>query len=152
MIKIAGYTKKNYEEAMEMTVRKDQRDFVPSVLESLALAYVKPWDEAFDPYLIFDDDQMIGGFYLSYTPESEDNYWLGGFFIKEKSQGKGYGKRSLLSIIEFLKTKHLHMQVLSLTLVKSNKIARSLYEGLGFVTDGKANREGELIFKLHFDK
>ena len=72
-----------------------QEKFVPSVSESLAAAYVKPWDDVLDPYLIHMNDLLVGFFYVSYTPNSCNNYWIGGFFIDMQYQRKGYVKASL---------------------------------------------------------
>lgn len=148
MLRIVEFDKMNWEEALDLTVTKEQQAFMPSVAEALAFAYIKPWDEALDPYLIYDGDVMIGTFYISYTPDSKDNYWLGGFFIDTKYQRKGYGKKSLTQIIEFVKTKHQKSEQLYLTIVHSNHIARKLYESFGFKTDGKVNKYDEVIYCL----
>ncbi|MCH4889085.1 GNAT family N-acetyltransferase [Acidaminobacter sp. JC074] len=146
MLQFKSFNRDNYEEALKMCVGDDQKAYVPSVLEALAYAYIKPWDEAFDPYLIYDGRKMIGMFYLSYTPDSKDNYWLGGFFIDKKYQGLGYGKKSLSLIIEYIKMKYAACQQINLTVVKDNKKATGLYKSLGFKTDNKENRDGEIIF------
>jgi diamine N-acetyltransferase len=61
-------TRENWEDALKLQVRPEQMKFAPSVAESLASAYIKPWDEALDPYVIYADDQLVGLFYISYTP------------------------------------------------------------------------------------
>ena len=81
-IYICPVNKGNWQEAVSITLHQSQEELVPSVIESLAYAYIKPWDEAFDPYLLYKDDKNIGFFYLSYTPNSSDNYWLGGFQLE----------------------------------------------------------------------
>ncbi|MBN1971271.1 MAG: GNAT family N-acetyltransferase [Candidatus Delongbacteria bacterium] len=141
-------TRLNYEKLFRLKIRNDQKKFVPSILESLAYAYIKPWDEAFDPYIIFDNDKMIGFFYVSYTPDSEDNYWIGGFFIDRKYQGMGYGKDSFSAILKFIPSIHKNCKEISLTIEKNNEVARSLYESFGFNGSGEENRDGELIFRF----
>jgi len=142
-------TKENWETALELEVHPDQQKFVPSPAESLASAYIKPWDEALDPYAILSENKMIGLFYLSYTPESKDNYWIGGFFIDKKYQGLGYGKSSLNKILEFIQSIHPNCQQMKLTVEQENNVARTLYEEIGFVTENKVNKYGEIIYTIN---
>jgi len=147
MMTFRPYSKENYEAALMLKVFDQQKDFCPTIEHALAISYICPWDEKMDPYLIYENEQMIGAFYVSYTPLSEDNYWFGGFFIDYRFQGRGYGKKALINAINFLKEKHPMMAVLSLTVVKANEVAYKLYESLGFIHEGKLNSEGELIFR-----
>ncbi|MCK5128441.1 MAG: GNAT family N-acetyltransferase [Clostridiales bacterium] len=150
-IRIVAYDRDNWEEAQKLSVTKAQQELVPSVSESLAAAYIKPWDEALDPYILYDGDTMIGAFYNSYTPGSVDNYWIGGFFIDQKYQGKGFGKASLRKIIEFIQEAHPKCSQIWLTIVKGNLVARKLYESIGFKTDGSENAEGEVRYQLNLN-
>lgn len=145
---IKPINKENWEEAVEISIHKDQEIFVPSVIESLAFAYIKPWDEAFDPYIICYENKIVGFFYLSYTPDSRDNYWIGGFQIDKKYQGKGYGILALLEILKFISETYTHCIVVSLTVEKNNEPARQLYEKVGFINQNKENQSGEIIYKL----
>lgn len=105
-------------------------------------------DEALDPYALYSNDVIIGTFYISYTPGSEHNYWIGGFQIDKKSQGKGYGKAALLKIVDYIKITHSACKSISLTVEKENNRAIYLYEKVGFTSQKKANRYEELVFKL----
>ena len=91
---------------------------------------------------------MIGAFYLSYTPDSIDNYWLGGFIIDENHQNKGYGKTALLKMLDFVKTEHKNCQLIHLTVEKDNLIAQKLYKSLGFDDTGEINKYNEIIYNL----
>lgn len=147
-LQIKEINKDNWEEAFEIKVRAEQTSFVPSITESLAYAYIKPWDEALDAYAIYLGKQIIGAFYLSYTPGSVDNYWIGGFQIDRNYQGKGYGKQSFMRIIRFVKEKHPACRVISLTVEKTNEQAIHLYEKIGFITEEKENQDGEQIYRM----
>jgi len=147
-ISIQPITRDNWEEAIKITVGEHQTSFVPSVIEGIAYAYIKPWDEALDPYMLYTNGELMGFFYLSYTPESEDNYWIGGFQIDKAFQGKGYGKQSMIAIINFIKQQHPQCKVISLTVEKENVRAQSLYKRLSFVDENKMNDCGEVIFRL----
>ncbi|WP_339277629.1 GNAT family N-acetyltransferase [Paenibacillus sp. FSL W8-0426] len=148
LIHIVPVTKDNWEEAMNISVYENQKEFVPSIVESLAFAYIKPWDEAFDPYTLFCEGQMVGFYYLSYTPESRDNYWIGGFQLDQRHQGKGLGKIALNEMIRFIKETHPKCELISLTVEKKNEHARRLYERAGFVSQQKENEFGEIIYQL----
>ncbi|TCZ68408.1 GNAT family N-acetyltransferase [Paenibacillus albiflavus] len=148
LIRIEPIDKNNWEEALSISLLKSQEKFVPSVIESLAWAYIKPWDEAFDPYILCKDDKTFGFFYLSYTPNSTNNYWIGGFQIDKEYQGMGLGTQSLKRILEFIQEMNRQCEVISLTIEKSNNHARKLYEKLGFVNQDKENQDGEIIYKL----
>ncbi|MCP4633300.1 MAG: GNAT family N-acetyltransferase [candidate division Zixibacteria bacterium] len=147
-INFVPITRDNWEKAIELEVNKQQKKFVPSAAESIASAYIKPWDEALDPYAIMLVDKMIGLFYISYTPESIDNYWIGGFFIDKNYQDSGYGKSSLCKILRFIPTIHPNCREMKLTVEEENSIARKLYENLEFVTDNKVNKYGEIIYSI----
>ncbi len=142
------YTRDNWEEALKMEVFPEQKKFAPTIAESLATAYIKPWDEAFDPYLIYIDEIMIGAFYLSYTPDSKDNYWLGGFMIDKNYQNKGYGRRALPDILKFISSLHKKCQEIKLTVEQDNIVAQKLYKSLGFGDTGEKNKYGEIIYTL----
>lgn len=146
------YNRDNWEQALKLKVKPEQAKFAPTIAESLASAYIKPWDDAFDPYLIYDGDTMIGAFYLSYTPNSKDNYWLGGFLIDEKYQNKGYGKASFLKMLLFMKENHPNCQEVKLTVEKDNIIAKKLYKSCGFDDTGEANKYDEIIYSMPIER
>lgn len=147
-ISIEAIDKSNWEEALSISLHVSQVKWVPTVMESLAYAYIKPWDEAFDPFILRQGEKAVGFFYLSYTPDSRDNYWIGGFQIDQASQGKGLGKEALYTILEFVQQTHPQCQVVSLTIEKSNVHARKLYEKTGFIHQEMDNQEGEMIYRL----
>ncbi|KAA1186465.1 GNAT family N-acetyltransferase [Paenibacillus odorifer] len=148
---IKEITKNNWEEAFELSVHESQKSFVPNIAESLAFAYIKPWDEALDPYVLYENNRIIGAFYISYTPNSEENYWIGGFQIDKELQGKGYGKQALNKIIEYIKEKHRKCKVISLTVEKENEKAIDLYEKAGFISQNQENTYQQPIYKLKIE-
>ncbi|MEC0090601.1 GNAT family N-acetyltransferase [Paenibacillus macquariensis] len=150
LIRIESIDKHNWEEALSISLHKSQEKFVSPIIESLAWAYIKPWDEAFDPYILCKDDKTFGHFFLSYTPNSTNNYWIGGFQIDKEYQGMGLGTQSLKRIVEFIQETHRQCEVISLTIEKSNNHARKLYENFGFVNQDNENQYGEIIYKLKF--
>ena len=148
MITICKYTKNNYIDALQLKVKRTQKKYVPSILESLAYAYIKPWDDCFDPYLLYNNDLLIGAFYISYSPNTNDDYWIGGFFIDKRYQNRGYGKSAFAKTLDFLKNNFENCKEVQLTVVKSNEVAVKFYESFGFLTHGDVNSEGEIKYKL----
>ncbi|WP_306433594.1 GNAT family N-acetyltransferase [Paenibacillus montaniterrae] len=114
----------------------------------MAFAYIKPWDEALDPYVLEKEGKIFGFFYLSYTPMSTDNYWIGGFQIDKSYQGKGNGKRALGAIIDFIRKRHPKCRIISLTVERNNLIAQNLYKSMFFVCENMTNQDGEVIYRL----
>jgi len=147
-IRFEPFTRDNWEDALKLQVDSSQKKFAPSVAESLAAAYIKPWDDALDPYIIYAGETMVGCFYLSYTPGSEDNYWIGGFIIDRQHQGRGLGKASLKEILHFVGKLHPNCREVNLTVEKDNIVAQGLYKSLGFGDTGSVNKYGEIIYTL----
>jgi len=148
-IKIKPLSRSNWEKAVNISLEDHQKTLVPSVFEGIAYAYIKPWDEALDPYVIEIDGEIVGFFYLSYTPESIDNYWIGGFQIDKSFQGMGNGKRALRAIIDFVREQHPNCKVISLTVEKNNFAAQKLYKSLLFVDENRTNQDDEVIYRLN---
>lgn len=136
----------NWEDVLTLRVKRDQRAFVPSPAESLAAAYIKPWDEALDPYGLYLGEKPVGLFYLSYTPDSIDNYWIGGFMIDRRYQGRGLGRAAMKAILDFVVMTHPRCCVIQLTVEKENHIAQNLYKSLGFGDTATTNKYGEIIY------
>lgn len=137
----------NLEECTLLTTNKDGKhyvfeEFVASNTFSIAQSKVqKGWIVK----AIYDDDLMIGFSMYGYCYEY-DFYEICRFMIDYKYQGKGYGRRSLIKIIEEMK-KNEECKDIYISFAPKNNIARSLYESLGFKDTGKT-LEDELLFKL----
>ncbi|MGQ8874449.1 GNAT family N-acetyltransferase [Paenibacillus sp. TSA_86.1] len=148
IIQIHPVTRDNWEQALQISLHENQTHLVPNVTEALAYAYIKPWDEALDPYVLQKEGKIIGFFYVSYTPESTDNYWIGGFQIDKSVQGQGMGKQALRAVIDYIMQKHPLCHVISLTVERDNHIAQRLYTGLSFVSENQTNSDDEVIYRL----
>lgn len=147
-MRIVTIDRNNWESFLALKVKDSQRAYVPSSAESLAAAYIKPWDEALDVYGITLEGIPVGLFYISYTPESSDNYWLGGFFIDAAFQGKGLGRRALLLILKWFEEQFPKALELWLTVEGDNGRAKELYASCGFIPVGAVNKYGEEKYRL----
>ncbi|MCW6011149.1 GNAT family N-acetyltransferase [Micromonospora sp. CPCC 205371] len=96
-MRLEAVTPKNYEAALDLSVRPDQDDLVAPVVKSLAEAYVFP-DHAW-PRLIYDGDRLVG-FLMAFLdipwgsdPNTDDlRSGLWRLNIAADAQGKGYGR------------------------------------------------------------
>lgn len=149
-IEITEVTRANWAEAASLAVSPEQEDFVPSVMESVAEAYIRPHEqETVAPYAISHDEQMIGFFAYSFDPESTDNYWINGFLIDRRFQGRGYGKAAFAAILAHVRATFPQCRRVGLTVHPDNQAARRLYEGFGFRNTGELY-QGELVHYLDF--
>ncbi|MCP1183760.1 GNAT family N-acetyltransferase [Paenibacillus sp. 1781tsa1] len=147
-IKVQPVTRENWEDALKISLHEHQISLVPSVIEGIAYAYIKPWDEAFDPYVLEIDGKVVGFFYLSYSPDSTDNYWIGGFQIDKSYQGKGMGKCAIRVILDYITKQHPLCNVISLTVERDNEIAQNLYKSMSFISENRTNSDNEVIYRL----
>lgn len=94
---------------------------------------------------IYNEDLMIGFTMYGYCYEY-DFYEICRFMIDHKYQGKGYGRRALVKIIEEMKNID-DCNEIYISFEPNNSIAKSLYESLGFKDTVKTLGD-ELLFKL----
>ena len=84
-------------------------------------------------YVVRDGDQRVGVIWMRATLDAVKK--IGFIFditIEENQRGKGYGKRAMLMIEE--KAKEMGIRQMGLHVFAKNKIARTLYEKLGYET------------------
>lgn len=149
-ITIQEVTRENWPEACDLKVAPEQEEYVPSVAISVAEGYIRPHkQEIVTPYAIYADGEMVGFFAYSYDPESTDNYWINGFLIDKRFQGKGLGKAAFAAIIEHVRKTFSQCNRVGLTVHPDNAPARKLYEAFGFRDSGELY-EGELVHYLDF--
>ncbi len=129
MISLKEITKENYDKLINLSVNLHQKEYISTVEKSLSLAYA--YKENVYPFAIYYEDIVVGFIMCRYNVEY-NNYFIWQFFIDKKHQGKGYGKESLFSIIEWIKSQANSCEVIT-TVIKGNKTAERLYKSIGFV-------------------
>ncbi|MBP3970277.1 GNAT family N-acetyltransferase [Bacillus sp. WL1] len=142
-------TRENWEDALKLQVKKDQRKFVPSVAVSLAKVYIKPDGDNVEyiPFAIYDGELMVGFVMHAVIKETADMYWINGFIIDQKQQGNGYGKAALQESIHLIKNTFKACKEIRLTVHKDNISAKKLYERYGFQSLGH-DYDGEQVYRL----
>ncbi|MFT4415867.1 GNAT family N-acetyltransferase [Fredinandcohnia humi] len=141
-------TRENWEEALNLKVEKQQEKFAPPVAVSLAKVYIKPDGDSVEyiPFAIYDDEVMVGFVMHAFEEGTKDMYWINGFIIDKKYQGKGYGGAALSEMIGWIKSTFPICTEIRLTVYKDNYNARRLYEKFGFQPTGEIWGEEDVLY------
>ena len=132
----------NWRDAVELKIAEAQKGFVAPNWYSLLEALYDPDREA---RAIYAGDAMVG-FVLYGINQDDKHWWIARFMIGEAHQKKGYGRQALRQIIDHIKA-NAGCDVIYLSFVTQNDVARKLYASEGFVDTGRVE-EGEIIYRL----
>lgn len=148
-IQLRSVTRNNWIEAMNLKVKDTQSGFVPSVAVSLAKVYIKPDGDNVEyiPFSIYDGDIMVGFIMFAYEDNTTNMYWINGFIIDERYQGKGYGRAALTEMVHWISARYPQCEEIRLTVHKKNENARKLYENFGFAPTGEVFGEEDVLFR-----
>lgn len=147
MITLEKITSNNLWQAVKLEVNENQKDFVATNTESLLEAYVAvtSGDVAL-PFAIYEEKKLVGFVMIGYgstddedEPEIADgNYIIWRFMIDKSYQGKGYGRKALNKVIEYIRTMPCgQAEYCWLSYEPENTVAKSLYESVGFRENGE---------------
>lgn len=147
MISFRKITEDNFAAIIQMK-RPDGEKFVVSNAHSLAQAWL--YREAGDvyPFAIYYKETPVGFMMLDEDLE-ERCLVIWRIMFPEEHQNKGYGTQSIRQIIQMAKDSGKY-DCLLLDYVPENKIAKHVYEKLGFVPTGEIVNDGEIEMKLIF--
>lgn len=141
-ITLQPLTKENWEAAIKLHVRKDQRKFVSSNVYSIAEAHYYP---ELIPMGIYAGETMVG--FLMYGLEPEKNrWWLMRLMIDERHQGKGYGRAAVRQVIQVMR-QNPGCDRIYLSYEPENITAEMLYKSFGFRATGEIE-DGEKVVVL----
>jgi len=142
-------TRENWLEALALQVKQEQSNFVPTAAVSLAKVHIKPdGDEVeYVPFAIYHEETMVGFIMHAFEENTSNMYWINGFFIDSRYQGKGYGKAALQLMIEYIRSRFAQCEEIRLTVYPNNVNAYHLYRSVGFVETGERMGE-ELILRM----
>ncbi|MFX3675157.1 MAG: GNAT family N-acetyltransferase [Paenisporosarcina sp.] len=88
-------------------------------------------------YSIFHNELNVGMIWIAQkSPENTDEGFIYDFIVSDQYQGLGYGKQALKEIE--IKAKELGMKKIGLHVFGHNKVARGLYEKMGYETTNVA--------------
>lgn len=138
---------KNRNESEKLQVFPEQYGFIESVSECLSEA-----DEAtqWKPIGIYNGTLLIGFAMYGYFPlPSPGRLWLDRLLIDKAHQGKGYGKASVIALLETMR-KEYNSREIYLSVYGSNTAAVSMYRQIGFRFTGEYDTKGEKIMVYTF--
>lgn len=146
MIELRAITADSYVQALELSVRPDQSDFVAGITKTLADAYV--WqDSTFR--LVFDDGIAVG--YLLVFPferESRRIVNIVRLAIDARHQGRGLGRGLLDVAMKWISGFHPAPSTIRISTLPSNEVALSLYRSRGFQEAGIEDGEIALYYEI----
>lgn len=143
-ISLKEITKDNFDDCINLKVAEDQKSFVASNVESIALSKIYPH---LFPLAIYNDEELVGFTLHGKDPESK-NYYIFRIMIDEKFQGKGFGKQATLKLIELI-GRNDDCNEVYLFLVEGNKVAENLYLNIGFERTGIIKEDVKI--QMRFD-
>lgn len=147
-VQLKPVTRENWEEALKLSVKNGQSNFVPSVAVSLAKVYIKPDGDSVEyiPFAIYDNEQMVGFIMHAYEENTTDMYWINGFIVDNKYQRRGYGKAALNEMVQWIANRFDICKEIRLTVHKENTNARHLYEQFGFLLTGEVYDDEDVMY------
>lgn len=140
-------TEKNWITAIKLDINPEQERWTPPTLVSLAKAYIRPGGMKYDPYGIIASEAMIGFYMVGYKPKQPKACYIGGFLIDKNHQRKGYGKAAIKHFLRQVRYAYPACEAIYLTVHPENRVARRLYEKVGFHSTGEMF-EGEDCYLL----
>lgn len=141
-MRLVEITPENGEIAIGLKVSKDQEKVISNNLLSLAQAYA--YRKIADAFLLYEEDTPVG-FVLLQIDIKDDFFDVWRLMIDYKYQRRGYGKKALLVIIEYFKSKGA--KVVHLSHQENNYGVAELYKAVGFEYTGEIE-DGEVLMEL----
>lgn len=139
-------TPKNYDLAKMITVKPEQQNFVASIKDTLADAYVY---KASEFRLVKAEEDFIG--YVLVCPFSERGEKFVNIVrlvIDENHQGKGHGRQLLKDTIQWIHSYYNQISKVRISTKCENDVALSLYRSEGFEEKGLEENEIALYYDL----
>ena len=144
MLSLVEIDRHNYLSILDLSVSEEQRSFVASNTYSLAQAFVQP---ECVPLALYAENKPVG-FAMYCIDESDREYWIYRLMIDQRHQGRGYGRAAMLLLIDRIRSEMDEQRHrIFISFEPENEVAKSLYESLGSVPDGRVEY-GEIVYRL----
>jgi len=144
-IYIKNIENSNWRECIKLDVNKEQRSFIQSNLHSIAESKFQNEVRLLG---IYKDNIMVG--FASYILDEEGDMNLYKLMIDKHYQGKGYGKESLILVMDIIRKETKNKEVW-LSLHPNNTVAIKLYNKFGFKKEVTGlETEDEIFLKYDF--
>lgn len=146
MIEFKEIDESNFDQIIEMSIKDEDKTFVAPNVKSLAQAWLYRNDNDVFPYAIYYNHNLIGFILLDIDIE-EKEYMIWRMMIDQEHQGKGYGRASILKVIE-MSREHPDCDHLIADYVIGNNKMKYLLESIGFKEVGKQEDCNEVIMRM----
>lgn len=158
MVRLEKINGKNVWDAMRLSVKEGQREFVAGNDVSIIEAYTAITANGYAyPFGIYDDEKLVGFLMIGFDKDdfwddapdiANGNYNLWRLMIDQKYQHRGFGRRAVELALEFVRTFPCgKADYCWLSYEPENEVAKELYASFGFVETGEKDGE-ELIAVL----
>ncbi|MEM6628481.1 MAG: GNAT family N-acetyltransferase [Bacteroidota bacterium] len=127
----------NWEQCIHIEALPEQRNYIPSVLFSLAQAKF----ENLHPFGIQVEGEMVG--FMMYG-EFSGICWINRVIVDAKHHRKGIGRAAVQQLIERLRT-NIHCKEIRASFSKENHIAREFFQAAGFTPLSDALPDEEVV-------
>ncbi|TPV39564.1 GNAT family N-acetyltransferase [Bacillus dicomae] len=129
-IHLKSINKSNWEEAIKLSVKAEQRTFIASNLYSIAEFQFL---DDFYAKGIYVGNKMIGFTMFGIDPD-DNNYWIYRLMIDEKFQGKGIGEQAIYLVIEEIRqNNNTNIPLIMIGYHPENLTAKFVYKKAGFI-------------------
>ena len=143
VVSLREITKETLRRVLSLKVAPEQERFVASNAVSIAQAYFEgetAWFRA-----VYANETPVG-FVMLLDDSRNAEYFLWRFMIDARYQKFGFGKRAILCLLEYVKSRPNATSLLT-SYVPGEGTPGGFYEGLGFVPTGDLD-DGEVVLKL----
>ena len=155
MIRFEKVTPDNFEDVINLKLRKDQIGFLENNLYSLAESKVFDYLE---PRAIYEEDDLIGFMLYYFQPEGvvrqmgpgegvheihsggQDYIYFKRLMLDESWQGKGLGRASMTAALNYFHEEYPTAGFVELMHYMDNDTGASLYESVGFLPTGEVRK------------
>lgn len=127
MIKLQPITQKNFYECRNL--KRDNPYYVGDSEDVLAEGYI--YKDCSTVFGIYNENDMIGLVMLANEPNEDGRCDFTNLFIADNWQHRGYGKAATKAILDYFRDMQ-NVQYIQIMVSRSNTIALSIYENLGF--------------------
>ncbi len=143
VVTLREITRETVRTITDLKVAPEQTGFVATNAESIAQAY---FDRDVAWFRAVYADEVPVGFIMLEDDAVNQEYYLWRFMIDARYQGRGYGRRALELLVEYVKTRP-GAKALMTSCVPGDGSPCPFYEQLGFVPTGEVD-EGEIVLRL----
>lgn len=159
MIQLKQITWDNFWDLVKLKPKSTQEKYVKPVTLFMAQSYINLKENYPDESLaIYNDDTLIGFTKIVYVPKSvqpyeldNDAYMIDALIIDNTKQGKGYGRKALVKILDYCKTyPYGPAEDLTLVCYEENLPAQSLFSSFNFHKVKETNKDKKMsIYSRH---